>query len=384
MDRSVDPRDTKGKKMEPMNQVNRRQFLLRTSRTAAAGLLASAGGLPAPTEGFGAVDRHVGTNTMRYPLGGTLHTLGVMQPLLRVGFGSCYDVKKNSSVWSGIQRLKPDVWISLGDNVYTSDFDMEELERSYRRLLQTPDFRDFRKSVSFLATWDDHDYGLNNGGADFRFKNRSRDLFYEFIGVSHNAPVRKQGGVYHASTKVFGSFTARILLLDLRSGLRKPAAGSGLPGQMMDAEQWRWLEHQLRLPADLVLIGSSIQVLAEEHRFEKWANIPSERERLFELVTSATSSPVVFLSGDRHFHEFSALPLSDGRWLTEVTSSGLNKGVAPDRLPEETNRYRVLRAGGSGFGVIDLGVDALGKLRAEALLLDTEGALMVSRPLELR
>lgn len=370
--------------MELMDQVQRRQLLSRSLRTAAAGFLASAGGLVAHQAAVGAAKRHADRMSSGYPLGGALHALGVFRPLLRIGFGSCYDVGESSRVWSGIQRLMPDVWVSLGDNVYTSDFDMEQLERNYRRLAQMPRFSDFRNSVSFLATWDDHDYGLNNGGADFRFKERSRDLFYDFVGVSRNAPARQRSGVYHSMAKNFGSFTARLILLDLRSGMRKRSYGHGQSGQMMDAEQWQWLEHQLRLSADVVLIASSIQVLSEEHRFEKWANFPRERQRLFELLCSGTSASVIFLSGDRHFHEFSSMPLADGRWLAELTSSGLNKGLTSDRLPIEQNKYRMLRVGGSGFGVIDLGVDTLGELRAEALLLDTEGALVTSRPLELR
>ena len=45
--------------------------------------------------------------------------------------------------------------------------------------------------------------------------------------------------------------------------------------------QWKWLEEQLQVPAEVRLIGSSIQVVAEDHGWEKWTNFPHERERLF-------------------------------------------------------------------------------------------------------
>ena len=40
-----------------------------------------------------------------------------------------------------------------------------------------------RDSVAHLAVWDDHDYGLNDGGGDFPHKAVSKDLFLEFWKV---------------------------------------------------------------------------------------------------------------------------------------------------------------------------------------------------------
>ena len=63
---------------------------------------------------------------------------------------------------------------------------------------------------------------------------------------------------------------------------------------MLGDAQWAWLAERLREPAALRLIVSSIQVLAEGHGWERWSNLPKERQRLFDLIrdTGARSVPV--------------------------------------------------------------------------------------------
>ena len=76
---------------------------------------------------------------------------------------------------------------------------------------------------------------------------------------------------------------------------------------MLGEDQWAWLEEQLRTPAEVRLIASSIQVVAEDHGWEKWMNFPHERERLYRLIRETRAEGVVFLSGDRHLAELSMM-----------------------------------------------------------------------------
>lgn len=87
---------------------------------------------------------------------------------------------------------------------------------------------------------------------------------------------------------------------------------------------------------------SGIQVLSEHHGWEAWANFPRERERLFELLRRTRAEGVVFLSGDRHFAEFSRRQEPGLYPLYDITSSGLNR-----RFPEDcvnSNRFRLAGA----------------------------------------
>ncbi len=107
---------------------------------------------------------------------------------------------------------------------------------------------------------------------------------------------------------------------------------------MLGAEQWAWLAEELRKPAELRLIVSSTQVLAEGHGWERWGNFPLEKQKLIDTIRTSGAKGVVLLSGDRHIGAlYRETP--DGLYpLYEATSSGLNmvywaaKEPGPNRL----------------------------------------------------
>ncbi|HEX2727567.1 MAG TPA: hypothetical protein VHN20_17215, partial [Beijerinckiaceae bacterium] len=102
----------------------------------------------------------------------------------------------------------------------------------------------------------------------------------------------------------------------------------------------------------LRLIVSSIQVLAEGHGFERWGNLPRERQRLFELIRDTRAEGVVFPSGDRHigalYREANGTPYP----FVEITSSGLTQAFPGAREPGP-NRLGALYGAGN-FGSIDV------------------------------
>ena len=123
---------------------------------------------------------------------------------------------------------------------------------------------------------------------------------------------------------------------------------------MLGDEQWRWLEQQLRRPAEIRLLVSSIQVVAEDHGWEKWMNLPRERERLFSLVRTTGAKGVIFLSGDRHLAELSMMDGGAGYPLYDLTASGLNN-ASPKWRPSEANRHRVATMNeGDNFGLVEI------------------------------
>lgn len=259
--------------------------------------------------------------------------------LQRIAFGSCADQNRPQPFWSPILAFKPQLFLMIGDNVYgdVSSGALTELRAAYDRLAAIDGFRRLRANVPVLATWDDHDYGANDAGADFPYRAGVTRLFREFWGV----PASDRDGIYDAH--MFGPPGRRlqVILLDTRSfrSELRPTDRRGAPGKerylpdpdpaktMLGAAQWAWLEQQLRQPADLRLIVSSIQVLADGHGYERWGNLPTERRRLIDLIGATRANGVVFVSGDRHI---GALYLRiDGAPypLYEITSSSLNRPV---------------------------------------------------------
>ncbi|MFO0802520.1 MAG: alkaline phosphatase D family protein [Gemmataceae bacterium] len=293
------------------------------------------------------------------------------KPLTRIAFGSCADQDKPLPIFDTIAAAKPDLLLLLGDNIY-ADLDKsrkvtaEVIREKYDTLAKLPGWRKLHAACPILATWDDHDLGKNDGGADFPLKVESQKLFLDFFGAAADDPRRKQEGVY--SSKIIGPPGKRVqvILLDTRfhrSALKKAPfdpvnkIAGYLPNTDPDAtqlgaEQWKWLEAELKKPAEVRLLCSSIQVVADEHPFEKWANLPLERNRLYKAIRDAKAEGVVILSGDRHLAEISLDNKSVGYPLYDVTSSGLNQGSKGWRAPEK-NSHRV--AGmpyGDNFGMV--------------------------------
>lgn len=276
----------------------------------------------------------------------------------RIAFGSCADQDEPQPIWDAILEAQPDLWIWAGDNIYGDTEDMQALAADWQTQLEQPGYSALRaRGIPILGTWDDHDYGANDAGADYSQREASQQLFLDFLGVPKNTARRDRAGVYHA--EIFGSPGRRVqvILLDTRyhrSELQayRPETTDGRrvyrPVRDKDATilgeaQWQWLETQLQQPAELRLIVSSIQVLSAEHVYEKWSNFPEERRRLLKLINSIGAGGVLLLSGDRHHAELSRLDDSGAYPLYDLTASGLNKSQplpAGAKRPPEPNRLR--------------------------------------------
>lgn len=310
--------------------------------------------------------------------------------LTRIAFGSCASQEKPQPIWDAVVAAKPDLFVFLGDNIY-ADTDIPAVHKAkYGQLAAQPGYQKLLKTCPVLATWDDHDYGMNDVGADFPGKVESQKLFLEFFNDPPDSPRRKRAGVYGAWT--FGPEGKRVqlILLDtryFRSPLKK--VGRNAYGPNTDAgvtilgdEQWKWLEEQLKAPADLRLIGSSIQVINEDHPFEKWMNFPKERDRLFQLLRDTKANGVVLLSGDRHLAELSQMDAGLGYPLFDLTSSGLNMGTKRWR-PAEVNKHRVLTMTyGDNFGLVAIDWDRAPP-RVSLQVRDVDGDVTLQQKLDL-
>jgi alkaline phosphatase D len=291
------------------------------------------------------------------------------QPALtRIAFGSCSHQQKPQPIWDAVLAYRPELFIFTGDNVYgdvTSDA-MTELREAYAAAAKVAGIAALRAKVPVLATWDDHDYGQNDGGGDFAHREQAKELFLDFWEIAGDDPRTRRPGVYHAEVWGPPGERLQIILLDtrsFRSALRptdqRDALGKEdyLPDSdpaktMLGEAQWEWLAEQLRKPAELRLLVSSVQVLAEKHGFERWGNLPLERQKLLDLIAESGARGVVLVSGDRHIGALYRLSENLPYPLYEITSSGLNmayahnRDIGPLRLGEVYGR--------DNFGTIDI------------------------------
>ena len=111
-------------------------------------------------------------------------------------------------------------------------------------------------------------------------------------------------------------------------------------GDMLGETQWTWLKGELSRPgADWVVIGSSVQFVAEKHPYERWANFPKAKARMLQLIADCGTKGVIFLSGDRHNGEISCQKGTVvGYPIYDITSSGLTEVSS---IKEEVNPDRV-------------------------------------------
>jgi alkaline phosphatase D len=302
-------------------------------------------------------------------------------PLARIAFGSCAKQDQPQPIWDSIVARNPQVFLFIGDNIYGDSEDMAVLRAKYQLLGNQFGYQRLQKTCPILATWDDHDYGANDGGADYPKRKESQQVFLDFFGVPQDSPRRRQEGVY--SAQVFGPAGKRVqvILLDtryfrspLKTGFQAGEPGEGYRGRyapntdpaatILGEKQWAWLAEQLRVPAELRILASSFQVIPDEHGSEIWGNFPLERKRLFQTLRDSRATGVVCISGDRHLAEISKVDAGLGYPLFDVTSSSLN---APSgnftatgaRWANEINSYRVgLTWFETNFGFIDVDWDA--------------------------
>jgi alkaline phosphatase D len=263
-------------------------------------------------------------------------SLPAVVPPFRIAFGSCNDSRAMQPIWGPIRVREPDLWIWLGDNVYADTDDMTVMRQLYDALRAEPGYAALRRQTRVIGTWDDHDYGRNNAGNEFPRRAEAQQVLLDFLDEPQRSPRRAQQGVYASYDFGVPPQTVRVILLDTRYHREPP----GPTADILGAVQWAWLEQQLRdSQAAVHVIGSSIQVIADEHRFEKWANFPAARARLLRLIAQSAARNVVIISGDRHFAELSRLSLDPTRGdLYDLTSSSLNR---PWRGASELNSHRV-------------------------------------------
>ncbi|MBW2258184.1 MAG: alkaline phosphatase family protein [Deltaproteobacteria bacterium] len=258
----------------------------------------------------------------------------------RVAFGSCADEDKPQPIWEAVVAAEPDLFVFLGDNVYADTIDMDQMRAAYAKLAAKPGFQKLRTTTPLLATWDDHDYGANDAGAEYPMKEASKQIFLDFFDEPADSERRSRPGVYTAATWEAEGHRLQVILLDcrtFRTGLASVAdrearkaqkMGIYTPireGTMLGEDQWRWLEQQLREPADVRLIGTSTQLLGAFNGYEAWANLPHERERMLRLLEeTGAGAHTLLLSGDTHWAELSRVGDGD-QVLFELTSSGLTE-----------------------------------------------------------
>ena len=271
----------------------------------------------------------------------------------RIAFGSCADQDKPQPIWDAVLAADPELFIFLGDNIYGDTRDPAVLRAKYAQLAAQPGFRRLCERTPMLAIWDDHDFGEDDAGGDFPMKEISRQIFCDFWNERADSLRRTRDGIYDAVVFEGGGRRLQVIIPDLRfsrTALRRRQLGdmpyktwaklfendpSGVPGPyernpelsatMLGRAQWRWLEQQLAQPADVRVLASSVQVVADFPGWEGWSNFAADQQRLLQTIRRQRTNSLFCISGDMHYAEVSRLDLNAPYPLWDFTSSGLTE-----------------------------------------------------------
>jgi len=286
-----------------------------------------------------------------------------------LAFGSCLHQEKELMLLSKAAAQSPKAFVFLGDNIYADTYDSMRINAAYQALACNPNFQALKRSVPLYATWDDHDYGMDDVGKYYPLKEASKRMFTSFFKPPNLTKLLSHQGIYQSYLFRYRGKKIQLILLDtrtFRSSLKRINVQSEendsyysyerlyLPSfnadsTMLGADQWSWLAEQLKVKSAVTIIGSSTQYATEYNGYETWANFPLEQERMVQLIESMRKEHVVFISGDVHYAELSKV-CNASYPLYDLTSSGISESwgfAAPNVHREEgpvmENNFGVLR-----------------------------------------
>ncbi len=266
-----------------------------------------------------------------------------------ITFGSCAHEYEPVPAFDAIVDSNPDIFVWLGDMVYGDTHDMSVLKKKYDRLKNKPEYQTLINTIPVIGVWDDHDYGINDGGKNYSKKDESKLLALDFLDAPGTDPRYGHDGLYSSYSMISNEKLIKIILLDTRYfrdtlDPDNEARNKYLPnetGDILGEDQWKWLEKEIAdISVDLYIVGSGIQFVAKDHGYEKWANFPAARARMIKLISNANPKSLLFISGDRHMAEVSQMEVSGLPYpLIDFTSSGLTHTWK--NFFNEPNEYRV-------------------------------------------
>mmetsp|Transcript_22506 Transcript_22506/g.63184 ORF Transcript_22506/g.63184 Transcript_22506/m.63184 type:complete len:442 (-) Transcript_22506:661-1986(-) len=317
--------------------------------------------------------------------------------LRRVAFGSCNKPNRPTEVWESLEKLDPDLFIWLGDAIYSDSHVVPsfhipgtpQMQREYYAAQRAiPAYERLLRRTAVTGVWDDHDMGVDDSGSGFRFKVSAQQNFLAFLEEPLRSPRWTRDGVYVSVGYGPPGRRVTLILVDVRYHREFE--------DVLGDAQWAWLERELAeafATSQVILLGSGSQVLAVEKPLTE-AFCLADRRRLLGLVQGladdvaaargdAAVPRFLLLSGDVHYAELMEMycPLNtaigeEGRGsffrVVEATSSGLTHsmsemfgyGVAGNIISAFLEAHRVpgYHHGNRNFGVIDIGWAAEGKV----------------------
>ena len=263
--------------------------------------------------------------------------------ITQFAYGSCNKPERVSQkFWDVILENNPQLMLLLGDQHYVNSNDPVDHKAAFQQLDKIEGYSKMRSLVPTFAIWDNHDYAKGYRGKNHPNAEAVEEAFLEGNRVPLDCPRRSRAGVY--GSWIFGKKPNRVQVImldshrhrDALSGRKAFSVNEDSQMTILGKEQWKWLDQQLKREAEVRVIGSSNQVISNEHTWQRWGVFPHERQRLLEMLAKAKGTSVI-LSGDRHRGEIARFEQAGSKPICEITASGWAQTY--DRA--EPNKFRI-------------------------------------------
>ncbi len=236
-------------------------------------------------------------------------------------YGSDYQI------FTGMASQKADLMLWLGDNLYLREPDWNSwtgIVKRYNHTRSLPELQPFLASTQHYAIWDDHDYGPDNSNKSFVNKDQTLKAFNLFWGNPATGTSEMPGAITS-----FQWGDADFFLLDNR-WYRDPDEIDNENKTMLGQKQLDWLLENLvtsKATYKIVAMGGQFLSTADVKAEIYSANgFNTERQKIIDFIYKYNIKNVVFITGDVHYSEMSALRQQGKPTIYDLTFSAFTSG----------------------------------------------------------
>ena len=259
--------------------------------------------------------------------------------------GSCACLRDNNSVsptkhyqsgsgyhiFKAIAKQKPDYMMWLGDNIYVRNGEHRNTDGFNYRYTHTrslPQMQPLLACTQHFATWDDHDYGTNNGDLTSSSRDVALESFNTFWANPATHPQDKKGLFYQ-----YDIADATFFMTDDRTFRSPETQKDDKDKHFLGQEQLEWLLLGLEKSQanfKFVAVGSQVlnnNTLQVKEGYAKDYN--TELQYLLSEIKRRKINGVIFLSGDVHHTILNKMTSADFYPLYDITVSAFTSFQNP-------------------------------------------------------
>lgn len=273
----------------------------------------------------------------------------------KIAVASCGNYRKldgQDAIYTQVLEQKPDLMLFIGDIVYSNSRTSsvfkrpEEPAKALERYLitwNTVNLYQLDPLVPTLATWDDHDYGTNNGDINHPYKQEMKAIFRNFYALPQAHPNLSFGPGVAFRAEAFG---LDLYMMDSRTDFVKRNTQWG-------PQQENWLVRDFNSSSRPAWILNGVQYFKYFMILECIEKNGPNTLAMLKNLLRTKKKPMALFSGDVHSSQVQELPPDVFGFKTyEITSSGVHCNTAGSVLKRSPEEGQLFYYGENNFLII--------------------------------